>query len=42
MSAPVLLLSGVTREHRQGSSVVHALRGIVEMLDDGQRDERRK
>jgi putative ABC transport system ATP-binding protein len=28
MSAPVLLLSGVTREHRQGSSVVHALRGV--------------
>ena len=28
MSAPVLLLSGVTREHRQGSTVVHALRGI--------------
>jgi len=28
MSAPVLLLSGVTREHRQGSSVVHALCGI--------------
>jgi putative ABC transport system ATP-binding protein len=28
MSAPVLLLSGVTREHRQGETVVHALRGV--------------
>jgi putative ABC transport system ATP-binding protein len=28
MSAPVLLLSGVTREHRQGEEIVHALRGI--------------
>ncbi|RBY96951.1 ABC transporter ATP-binding protein [Blastococcus sp. TF02-8] len=28
MSAPVLLLSDVTREHRQGDTVVHALRGI--------------
>jgi len=28
MSAPMLLLSGVTREHRQGDSVVHALRGV--------------
>ncbi len=28
MSAPVLLLSGVTREHRQGEAVVHALRGV--------------
>ncbi|WP_299951592.1 ABC transporter ATP-binding protein [uncultured Modestobacter sp.] len=27
MSAPVLELSGVTREHRQGDLVVHALRG---------------
>jgi putative ABC transport system ATP-binding protein len=28
MSAPVLLLSGVTREHVQGDVTVHALRGI--------------
>jgi putative ABC transport system ATP-binding protein len=28
MSAPVLLLSGVTRDHRQGEVTVHALRGI--------------
>ncbi len=28
MSAPVLVLSGVTREHRQGDAVVHALRGV--------------
>jgi len=28
MSAPMLRLSGVTREHRQGESVVHALRGV--------------
>jgi putative ABC transport system ATP-binding protein len=28
MSAPVLLLSGVTREHAQGDTVVHALRGV--------------
>ncbi len=28
MSAPMLLLSAVTREHRQGDSVVHALRGV--------------
>jgi putative ABC transport system ATP-binding protein len=28
MSAPVLLLSGVTREHVQGDVVVHALRGV--------------
>ena len=28
MSAPVLLLSAVTREHRQGEEVVHALRGV--------------
>ena len=28
MSAPVLLLSGVTREHVQGEIVVHALRGV--------------
>jgi putative ABC transport system ATP-binding protein len=28
MSAPVLLLSGVTREHAQGETVVHALRGV--------------
>ncbi len=28
MSAPVLLLSGVTREHVQGDAVVHALRGV--------------
>jgi putative ABC transport system ATP-binding protein len=28
MSAPVLLLSGVTREHVQGDTVVHALRGV--------------
>jgi len=28
MSAPVLLMSGVTRDHRQGDTVVHALRGV--------------
>ena len=28
MSEPMLRLSGVTREHRQGESVVHALRGV--------------
>lgn len=28
MSEPMLQLSGVTREHRQGDSVVHALRGV--------------
>jgi putative ABC transport system ATP-binding protein len=28
MSAPVLQLAGVTREHRQGDVVVHALRGV--------------
>jgi hypothetical protein len=28
MSAPVMLLSGVTREHVQGGVVVHALRGV--------------
>jgi putative ABC transport system ATP-binding protein len=28
MSAPVLLLSGVTREHAQGETVVHALQGV--------------
>jgi len=28
MSAPVLLLSGVTRDHHQGEAVVHALRGV--------------
>jgi putative ABC transport system ATP-binding protein len=28
MSAPVLLLSDVTREHLQGDTVVHALRGV--------------
>lgn len=28
MSAPVLLLSGVTREHVQGDVTVHALRGV--------------
>ena len=28
MSAPMLRLAGVTREHRQGESVVHALRGV--------------
>jgi putative ABC transport system ATP-binding protein len=28
MSAPVLLLTGVTREHQQGDVVVHALRGV--------------
>jgi putative ABC transport system ATP-binding protein len=28
VSAPVLVLSGVTREHRQGDAVVHALRGV--------------
>jgi putative ABC transport system ATP-binding protein len=28
MSAPVLLLSDVTRDHRQGETTVHALRGI--------------
>jgi putative ABC transport system ATP-binding protein len=28
MTAPVLLLSGVTREHQQGETTVHALRGV--------------
>ena len=28
MSAPVLQLSGVTREHQQGEETVHALRGV--------------
>ncbi len=28
MSAPVLLMSGVTREHRPGETVVRALRGV--------------
>jgi len=28
MTAPLLLLSGVTREHQQGDVVVHALRGV--------------
>lgn len=28
MSAPVLVLAGVTREHRQGDTVVQALRGV--------------
>ena len=28
MSEPMLRLAGVTREHRQGESVVHALRGV--------------
>jgi putative ABC transport system ATP-binding protein len=28
MSEPMLRLAGVTREHRQGDSVVHALRGV--------------
>ena len=28
MSAPVLLMSAVTRDHRQGDAVVHALRGV--------------
>ena len=28
MTAPMLRLSGVTRAHRQGESVVHALRGV--------------
>jgi putative ABC transport system ATP-binding protein len=28
MSGPVLLLSGITREHVQGDGVVHALRGV--------------
>ena len=28
MSAPVLLMSAVTREHRQGETVVRALRGV--------------
>jgi putative ABC transport system ATP-binding protein len=28
MTTPVLLLSGVTREHQQGDTTVHALRGV--------------
>ena len=28
MTATVLLLSGVTRDHRQGEEVVHALQGV--------------
>jgi ABC-type nitrate/sulfonate/bicarbonate transport system ATPase subunit len=36
MTAPVLLLSGVTREHRQGEEVVHALRGVDLVVHAGE------
>jgi putative ABC transport system ATP-binding protein len=36
MSAPVLLLSGVTREHVQGGAVVHALRGVDVAVHPGE------
>ena len=36
MSAPVLLMSGVTRDHRQGDTVVHALRGVDLAVSPGE------
>ncbi|MFL6097984.1 MAG: ABC transporter ATP-binding protein [Blastococcus sp.] len=36
MSAPVLLLSGVTREHVQGETIVQALRGVDLAVDAGE------
>jgi len=36
MSAPVLLLSGVTREHIQGDTTVHALRGVDLAVNAGE------
>ncbi|WNV75524.1 ABC transporter ATP-binding protein [Geodermatophilus sp. DSM 44513] len=36
MSAPVLQLSGVTREHRQGETTVHALRGVDLSVSPGE------
>jgi putative ABC transport system ATP-binding protein len=36
MSAPVLLLSDVTREHVQGDTVVHALRGVELAVQAGE------
>lgn len=36
MNAPVLVLSGVTREHRQGDVVVHALRGVNLSVSPGE------
>ena len=36
MSAPVLLLSGVTRDHAQGDTTVHALRGVDLAVNAGE------
>jgi putative ABC transport system ATP-binding protein len=36
VSAPVLVLSGVTREHRQGATVVPALRGVDLSVSPGE------
>jgi putative ABC transport system ATP-binding protein len=36
MSAPVLLLSGVTRDHVQGDLTVHALRGVDLAVEAGE------
>ncbi len=36
MSAPVLVLSGITREHRQGGTVVPALRGVDLSVSPGE------
>ncbi len=36
MTAPVLLLAGVTREHRQGDAVVQALRGVDLSVSPGE------
>ena len=36
MTAPVLELAGVTREHRQGEVTVHALRGVDLAVDAGE------
>jgi len=36
MSAPVLLLSAVTRDHVQGDTTVHALRGVDLAVDAGE------
>ena len=36
MSAPVLLLSGVTRDHVQGDTTVHALRGVDLTVNAGE------
>jgi putative ABC transport system ATP-binding protein len=36
MSGPMLQMSGVTREHRQGEAVVHALRGVDLSVSPGE------